>query len=89
MNYILKQLNKRIDLLSSLGKNHELKIHLQSKLEYYLIFILGYLWNKNIDKLNEEKKEEILKTILKPSIEVSYRSQEHLILTRKSLVIKT
>lgn len=68
MNYILKQLNKRIDLLSSLGKNHELKIHLQSKLEYYLIFILGYLWNKNIDKLNEEKKEEILKTILKPSI---------------------
>lgn len=68
MNYILHKLNQKIDLLSSLGKKQELKIHLQSKLEFYLIFILGYLWNKNIEKVTEEKKEEILSTVLKPSI---------------------
>lgn len=68
MNFILHKLNQKIDLLNSLGKKQELRVHLQSKLEFYLIFILGYLWNKNIDKVTEEKKEEILKTILKPSI---------------------
>lgn len=68
MNYILNQLNKKIDLLNSLDKKQDLKTHLQSKLEFYLIFILGYLWNKNIEKISEEKKEEILKSILKPSI---------------------
>lgn len=68
MNFILTKLNQRINLLQSLGKKQELKTHLQSKLEFYLIFILGYLWNKNIDKITDEKKEEVLKTILKPSI---------------------
>jgi len=68
MNFILHKLNQKIDLLNSLGKKQELKVHLQSKLEFYLIFILGNLWNKNIEKVTEEKKEEILKTILKPSI---------------------
>lgn len=68
MNYILQKLNQKINLLNSLGKKQELKVHLQSKLEFYLIFILGYLWNKNIEKVSEEKKEEILNTILKPSI---------------------
>lgn len=68
MNYILHKINQKINLLNSLGKKQELKVHLQSKLEYYLIFILGYLWNKNIDNVSEEKKEDILNTILKPSI---------------------
>lgn len=68
MNYILSKINQKINLLNSLGKKSELKTHLQSKLEFYLIFILGYLWNKNIDKISDEKKEEVLKTILKPSI---------------------
>lgn len=68
MNFIIHKLNQKIDLLNSLGKKQELKVHLQSKLEFYLIFILGNLWNKNIEKVTEEKKEDILKTILKPSI---------------------
>lgn len=68
MNFILNKIDQKINLLNSLGKKQELKVHLQSKLEFYLIFILGYLWNKNIEKVNEEKKEEILNTILKPSI---------------------
>lgn len=68
MNYIVHQLNKKINLLVSLGKNHEVKPHLQSKLEFYLIYILGYLWNKNVNRISAEKREDVLKTILKPSI---------------------
>lgn len=68
MNYIITQLNRKINLLQSLDQKQDLKVHLQSKLEFYLIFILGYLWNKNIGKISEELKEETLKTILKPSI---------------------
>lgn len=68
MNYILHQLDKKINLLNALDKKHELKVHLQAKLEFYLIYTLGYLWNRNITRVTQEKKEEILKTILKPSI---------------------
>ena len=68
MNFILHKVNQKINLLRSLGKKQELKVHLQSKLEFYLVYILGYLWNKNINSITEEKREEILKTILKPSI---------------------
>ncbi|WP_262152686.1 NB-ARC domain-containing protein [Chryseobacterium foetidum] len=68
MNYILSKIDQRINLLNSLGKKQELKTHLQSKLEFYLIFILGYLWNKNLKNISDEKKEEVLNIILKPSI---------------------
>ncbi|MBV8251862.1 MAG: hypothetical protein JO154_04575 [Chitinophaga sp.] len=68
MNYILNQLNRKINLLLSQDKKTELKTHLQAKLEFYLVFILGYLWNKNLDKLEEEKKAEVINAILKPSI---------------------
>ena len=68
MNYIVNQLNRKINFLRSQDKNNELKIHYQAKFEYYLFFILGYLFNKNIDELDENLREDILTSILKPSI---------------------
>lgn len=68
MNYIISQLNRKIGLLSSLDKKSELKVHLQAKLEFYLNFMLGYLWNKNFEDISDEDKESVINTILKPSI---------------------
>lgn len=68
MNYIVSQLNKKIDFLRATKKSSELKIHYQAKLELYLNFILGYLWNKNLDTIADEDREYVINTILKPSI---------------------
>ncbi len=68
MNYIVSQINRKINFLKSLNKKAELKIHYQAKLEFYLNYILGYLWNKNFDLISEEDKQYVINTILKPSI---------------------
>jgi len=68
MNYIIKQINRKINLLKSLDRKNELKVHYQAKLEFYLILILGYLWNKNFNEISEEDKEKVIEIILKPSI---------------------
>jgi len=68
MNYIINQINRKINLLSGLDKKSELKVHYQAKLEFYLILILGYLWNKNFSEISEDDKEKVIETILKPSI---------------------
>lgn len=68
MNYIISAINTKISILEGLGEKDKTKIHLQAKFEYYLIHILAYLWNKNIDKLPIEKKEYVINTVIKPSI---------------------
>ena len=68
MNYIINQLNRKINFLRSQGEKSELKIHYQAKFEYYLFCILGYFFNKSINKLNDDVREEVLNSILKPSI---------------------
>ena len=67
-NYIKIKIDQKTNILKSLDKNEELKIHLQAKLEYYFIFMLGYLWNKNINSINEDKKGIVFNSILQPSI---------------------
>lgn len=68
MNYILANINKKIKLQKTLQKKHELKVLYQSKIEFYLTFFLGYLWNKNLNDLPADDKEFIINCILKPSI---------------------
>ena len=68
MNYITKQINRKINLLNGLDNKSDLKVHYQAKLEFYLILILGYLWNRNFNVITEEDKEKLIETILKPSI---------------------
>lgn len=40
----------------------------QSRLEYMLILVLAYLWNKNIDGIGDEEKAYCFQEILRPSI---------------------
>lgn len=68
MNYILSQLDRKIAYLKASGRKAELKVHYQSKFEFILNYILGYLWNKNWERISASDKEYIIGLILKPSI---------------------
>jgi len=68
MDYIRKQIDQRIDFLQTMGDNNALKQHFQARLEYVLVYLLGYLWNKNLDKLDYDDKEFVFQSIIKPTI---------------------
>jgi GTPase SAR1 family protein len=68
MEYIRKKLERKISYLEDSGANETLKIYYQVRVEYLMIFCLGYLWNKNISNLQDDDKEYILSRIQKPSI---------------------
>lgn len=68
MNYILKQLDRKINFLASDNKKGELRILYQSKFEFLLIFSLSYLWNKNWKRLSINDREYVINCINKPSI---------------------
>lgn len=68
MNYITYLLNRKITFLESSNKKNELEPHYQAKFEFYLLLTLGYVWNKNIEKIDELLKEQVLNTILRPSV---------------------
>ncbi len=68
MNYISYLLNRRITFLRSSNRKNELEPHYQAKFEFYLLLSLGYVWNKNIERIDELEKEQILNTILRPSV---------------------
>lgn len=68
MDYIRKQIDRRIDFLKSTGGEVSTRQHLQARLEYVLIYILAYLWNQNIENLDSENKEYIFRKILKPTV---------------------
>ncbi len=68
MDYIRKQIEQRIDFLQSMGDKSALKQHFQARFEYVLVYLLAYLWNKNIEKLDYEDKEFVFQAIIKPTI---------------------
>lgn len=68
MDYILKNLNSRISVLSNIKSSHDLMVHYQSRLEYQLFLLLGYLWNLNFESLSDTDKEEIYRLIQRPTI---------------------
>lgn len=69
MDYIRRQIDERIHLLQATGLNNvDLKVHYQSRFEFVLVYLLAYLWNKNISKLDESTKEQVFQDVIKPSI---------------------
>lgn len=68
MDYIRANIDKKIKLLQSFNKQDELKILLQARFEYILIYSLAYLWNKNSNELDPDDKEHIYNSIITPSI---------------------
>ncbi len=68
MNYIQSNIDKKVKLLNSFNKLEELKVIHQARFEFFLFFILGYLWNKNISKIDSDDKAIISKNVIYPSI---------------------
>ena len=68
MDYIRHQIDQRIDFLQTMGDKSALKQHYQARFEYVLVYLLAYLWNKNLDKLEYEDKEFVFQSVIKPSI---------------------
>ena len=57
MDYISRLINKKIELNYGRSDIGNVKLLLQVKLEFDLILIMSYLWNKNINKLKQQQKE--------------------------------
>ncbi|MCS6955325.1 MAG: hypothetical protein NZM44_03100, partial [Candidatus Calescibacterium sp.] len=55
-------------ILQTNGDKNALKEHFQARFEYVLVYLLAFLWNKNIEKLDYEDKEYVFQSIIKPTI---------------------
>lgn len=62
-NYVFRKLDEEINLIS---ENREKMVYYQNYIEFGLIFILSYLFNKNINRI--EDKSSIFEKLLRPSI---------------------
>lgn len=68
MEYIKAKIDREVRYNEAVMENDKLKLFYQIRLEYTLVYLLSYLWNKNIEKINIEKKEFVFKAIDKPTI---------------------
>ena len=68
MNYILNQLNSRISILRNIKSTKDLMVHYQSRLEFQLVLLLGYLWNLHIESLDDVDKENVYRMAQRPTI---------------------
>lgn len=68
MDYILHKIDQRIDLLKMTADKGSVAVHYRSRIEYMLTLMLGYLWNKNFEKLDEDEKLGVFGDIIKPTI---------------------
>ena len=69
MDYILKKLNRRIEYCErSALPDPELGVLYRAKIEYYLLFWLGYLWNRNQNLLDSDTRAYLLQQVQRPTI---------------------
>ncbi|EMX2854971.1 hypothetical protein AAGT56_002800 [Yersinia enterocolitica] len=68
MDYISKKIGEKSELNVFTGNYRDAATQEQSRLEYVLFLILGYLWNKNILRIDDDSKGRCYQNIAKPSI---------------------
>ncbi|WP_296012449.1 NB-ARC domain-containing protein [uncultured Treponema sp.] len=68
MDYFTKKIDQKIALAKNLENYSELKILLQVKIEYALLFMLSLLRNRNFGSLKIEEQEYINRLLVKPSV---------------------
>lgn len=68
MDYITSELDKKIRFLADAGQRHELANYHRAKIEYGLLFLVGYLWNKNLARLEPDQREIVLNRLLQPTV---------------------
>lgn len=68
MDFILKKLNNKIVVFESIGDKNEQSTYLRVKIEYCLVLMFSYLWNKHFESLEYEDRTFVLDNYKKPSI---------------------
>jgi hypothetical protein len=69
MDFILRKINRRLDYYELAGlQDTEVPVLYRAKIEYCLLFSLGYLWNQNIHNLDPDSKAFLLQKVQRPSI---------------------
>lgn len=68
MDYITKKIGEKSELNAFTGNYRDAATQEQSRLEYVLLLILGYLWNKNIQYVNDDARCSCYQNIVRPSI---------------------
>jgi hypothetical protein len=70
MNFVIKKINQDLEVARIVkNEKHEIGQLLRVKIEFYLLLILGYLWNKNFNNLSdEEARQFIINKIVRPSL---------------------
>lgn len=68
MDYFIKKMDQKINLAKELENYTQLKILLQVKMEYSLLFILAYYKSKNFDNIEMEDQEYVNTVLFRPSI---------------------
>lgn len=68
MDFITKKINEKSKISSYTENYKEAVVQEQSRLEYVLILCLACVWNKNINKVDDETRTSCNKDIVTPSI---------------------
>jgi GTPase SAR1 family protein len=70
MNYIVSKINQELEIKQVIDHHkHEIAQLHRIKIEFYLLYILGYLWNKQFRNLaDEETRQYIINKITRPSL---------------------
>ncbi len=69
MDYILEKIQQRSHVLQTTGAtSKDIADLYRLKFEYSCVFLLGYLWNKNITLISEDKRSDIFNKIVRPTI---------------------
>ena len=67
MDFILSQIRAEKEIYRSFGDDQQYMNFCRVEVEYACVFLLGYLWNKNITLLDEDTREVIFREIVRPS----------------------
>jgi hypothetical protein len=68
MDYITKKIGEKSELNAFTGNYRDAATQEQSRLEYVLLLILAYLWNKNILRIDDDARCSCYQGIVRPSI---------------------
>ncbi|MEJ8862280.1 NB-ARC domain-containing protein [Pseudomonas jessenii] len=68
MDYITKKIGEKTELNAFTRNYRDAATQEQSRLEYVLILVLAYLWNKNISRVDDEARLACYSGIVRPSI---------------------
>lgn len=68
MDFILSQIREEKAINRSLNDSWQYMDYCRIEVEYACVFLLGYLWNKNVAQLNNNAREVVFQEIVRPSI---------------------